>query len=336
MRLQEILERTGLTRKAVYFYISEGLIKPERSEENGYFEFSTKDLHTLQTVKLLRDTGMSMEHIKDAIVHPTQANFFLHRQVHEIKESIEQEMQQLKLLNSLFEEIPPNATTPSLIKYRKEESSAEFNPLIFLHSDDANMVSIIMYAGFLDIPVNEYRRFLWHKICAVIATDFDERYQTLTRLIYRLDSTMIRHVSTFQYETIRKITEAEPFDAERLAEESLKRIEAFCSNQALQQMWIIEYEAVLKPSKQFYRAGAAPLLKEYNPAFGCFLDRIAETIPYIKEMLKKRSDLTKILIQKMGPYMDLENESDLFFLLNFEVSIYTCLSIEELKQICQA
>ncbi|MCH4223231.1 MAG: MerR family transcriptional regulator, partial [Solobacterium sp.] len=106
MRLQEILERTGLTRKAVYFYISEGLIKPERSEENGYFEFSTKDLHTLQTVKLLRDTGMSMEHIKDAIVHPTQANFFLHRQVHEIKESIEQEMQQLKLLNSLFEEIP--------------------------------------------------------------------------------------------------------------------------------------------------------------------------------------------------------------------------------------
>ncbi|MBM6836756.1 MerR family transcriptional regulator [Clostridium saudiense] len=88
MKLQKILELTTLSKKAVYFYIKEGLIKPTKNIDNGYYEFSEGDLRKLQVIILLRNIGMSIQDIKDLFIYPTLTNFFIHRQINNLKKSL--------------------------------------------------------------------------------------------------------------------------------------------------------------------------------------------------------------------------------------------------------
>nr|WP_245149643.1 MerR family transcriptional regulator [Peptoniphilus raoultii] len=47
MLRSEIQKETGLTRKAIEYYEDKGLIHPQKSE-NGYRDYSTKDLEILK------------------------------------------------------------------------------------------------------------------------------------------------------------------------------------------------------------------------------------------------------------------------------------------------
>lgn len=42
------MKETGLTRKAIYYYESEGLVSPDKNPENNYREFTVKDLEKLK------------------------------------------------------------------------------------------------------------------------------------------------------------------------------------------------------------------------------------------------------------------------------------------------
>ena len=47
MNIQQVCRETGLGKKAVYFYINEGIISPERDEKNGYFIFTDEQLQSI-------------------------------------------------------------------------------------------------------------------------------------------------------------------------------------------------------------------------------------------------------------------------------------------------
>lgn len=54
MKIKEVCERTGLTRRAVRFYEEKGLISPEIREENEYRDYTETDVRRLQLVARLR------------------------------------------------------------------------------------------------------------------------------------------------------------------------------------------------------------------------------------------------------------------------------------------
>lgn len=63
MTIKEIEERSGMTRANIRFYESEGLLSPAR-RENGYRDYSEKDLEILERIRLLRTLHISLEEIK--------------------------------------------------------------------------------------------------------------------------------------------------------------------------------------------------------------------------------------------------------------------------------
>lgn len=63
MLRNEIQNKTGLTRKALEYYEEKGLINP-RKFENGYRDYSKKDLEILTKVALFRKIGMSIAEIE--------------------------------------------------------------------------------------------------------------------------------------------------------------------------------------------------------------------------------------------------------------------------------
>lgn len=66
MLRSEIQKETGLTRKAIEYYEDKGLIHPQKSE-NGYRDYSEKDLETLTKVSVFRKLGMSISEINQCI-----------------------------------------------------------------------------------------------------------------------------------------------------------------------------------------------------------------------------------------------------------------------------
>lgn len=58
MWISEICGKTGLTKKAVEYYIGRGLLSPG-IHENGYRDFSADDLQRLKKISILRSLGLS-------------------------------------------------------------------------------------------------------------------------------------------------------------------------------------------------------------------------------------------------------------------------------------
>lgn len=63
MKINDVEKITGLTSKAIRLYESKGLITVRR-DENGYRNYSDKDVNTLKNIKLLRSVGASISDIK--------------------------------------------------------------------------------------------------------------------------------------------------------------------------------------------------------------------------------------------------------------------------------
>ena len=97
MTMHEVCARLGLTKKAVRYYVGEGLIAPRRLE-NGYADFSEADCETLERIALLRRLDLSIGEIR-GILAGGSAETALRR----LTKQIEREQTALRLLSGFSE-----------------------------------------------------------------------------------------------------------------------------------------------------------------------------------------------------------------------------------------
>jgi len=64
MRINEVEQLAGITKKNIRFYEEQGLLRPDRNKENGYREYCEEDIQTLKQIKLLRKLGLPLEEIR--------------------------------------------------------------------------------------------------------------------------------------------------------------------------------------------------------------------------------------------------------------------------------
>lgn len=79
MKIKEVCRETGLTDRAVRFYIEEGLITPAGYERNGrtYYEYYDKDIEQLKAIATLRKAGFSIEEIRQMQQAPEKIDVVL-------------------------------------------------------------------------------------------------------------------------------------------------------------------------------------------------------------------------------------------------------------------
>lgn len=97
MTMHEVCARLGLTKKAVRYYVGEGLIAPRRLE-NGYADFSEADCETLERIALLRRLDLPLCEIR-VLLAGGSAEAALNR----LKNQIEREQAALRLLSGFSE-----------------------------------------------------------------------------------------------------------------------------------------------------------------------------------------------------------------------------------------
>ena len=66
MKLKEVCETTGLSRKTIRLYEEKALLVPQKERRNGreYREYTESDVHTLQVIASLRKAWFTMEEIR--------------------------------------------------------------------------------------------------------------------------------------------------------------------------------------------------------------------------------------------------------------------------------
>jgi len=64
MKINEVEQLVGITKRNIRYYETEGLLSPGRNLENGYREYGQAEVDTLRQIKLLRKLDVPMEEIR--------------------------------------------------------------------------------------------------------------------------------------------------------------------------------------------------------------------------------------------------------------------------------
>lgn len=64
MKINEVENLVGITKKNIRFYEAEGLLSPQRNRENGYRTYEEADVAVLRQIKLLRKLGLPISEIR--------------------------------------------------------------------------------------------------------------------------------------------------------------------------------------------------------------------------------------------------------------------------------
>lgn len=106
MKIKEVCERTGLTRRAVRFYEEKGLISPEIREENEYRDYTETDVCRLQLVARLRGYRFSVEEIRRLLERPQETEAVFDRTGRSLPTSRRKARQSLSRWNGCGSRIP--------------------------------------------------------------------------------------------------------------------------------------------------------------------------------------------------------------------------------------
>ena len=66
MKINEVCKKTQITKKAIEYYIIQGLIAP-KVLENGYREYEDKDIDILKKIAVFRKLGVGIADIKELL-----------------------------------------------------------------------------------------------------------------------------------------------------------------------------------------------------------------------------------------------------------------------------
>lgn len=64
MKINEVAQLVGISKKNIRFYETEGLLTPRRNSENGYRDYGEAEVDILRRIKLLRKLGFPLEEIR--------------------------------------------------------------------------------------------------------------------------------------------------------------------------------------------------------------------------------------------------------------------------------
>ncbi len=69
MKVSELAKILSVTSDTVRFYTREGLLKPVKSEDNGYKQYGRKELNRLRFILSARQLGFSVKDIEKILAH---------------------------------------------------------------------------------------------------------------------------------------------------------------------------------------------------------------------------------------------------------------------------
>ena len=104
MKIKEVIEKTGLTDRAIRLYIDEGLISPSIGESYSgrkSIEFSQEDIERLNNVAMLRKAGFTIADIKSIVDDKSTIKSIVEKFIEQTEENIVHETEIVEKLKGI-------------------------------------------------------------------------------------------------------------------------------------------------------------------------------------------------------------------------------------------
>jgi DNA-binding transcriptional MerR regulator len=97
MKINEVEQIAGISKKNIRFYEEQGLISPSRNRTNGYRQYSEEDVQLLLKIKLLRRLAIPIEEIRKLLGQKLTLRDCLER--HQI--TLQHEIRNLEMIDEM-------------------------------------------------------------------------------------------------------------------------------------------------------------------------------------------------------------------------------------------
>ena len=336
MRIQDVVKKTGLQKRTIYYYIKEKLIEPSTDSHSGYNDFSDDDVRRLIVIKKLRDTGMSIANIRSVLAHPRTTGFYLHKQLNALQT---ESLILRKTLDNLDEFVKNFSVCRTLKDLEKCFADAEFKPDISLYqihfdSRDASLISRYLWQAYMNVPMTEYRQFLLQKIMKYTTEQLKTNLRIFSLYLQyispeKLDSAGINHCLRDQ-RIIGLTKETIP----GFTNELKKSLLDFAKNETLVKKWRLLYEPVIRPVTLF-GFSCSRLMNEFNSDYKRYYNNIHECCMLLKDYLDSAEgrELHSMLSEAFGAGFDFDESSygEFEVAASFDQSIYSLLKPSEIQ-----
>ena len=337
MRIQEVVKKTGLQKRTIYYYIAEKMISPGTNAQNGYHNFSEEDVQKLTIIRKLRDAGLPLSDIQAILNQPRTATFYLHKQLNQLHTQLLVMEETMKNLDQFAGQLP---VCNSIEQLSSALSSVSFKPdeqkyQIHFESRNARLIAQYLWQAYLDVPMTEYRQFLWQKVMQHTIEHIHTDLKAMAQYLQYLPPEKVDMAGVNQYLRSQKVIALDEHTYPTFVEQLREALLCFCADDTQKKQWKLLYEPVIRPATVF-GFSASHWLLEFHPDYHRYYQNIHACCMMLKDYMnsEKGKDFKRTLEDTFEGYCDYETSSygELEVAASFHHSVYALLSPAEIEK----
>ncbi len=311
MKINEVVKKTGLSKRTIYFYIEEQLITPQINDDNGYYIFTENDVERLQLLQQLRKADFSIRDIHGLLNHPSSTHIYMQKQIEKLTQEKQKLQQKIIGLKQIASQLPMQVsydTFMSIVQNNQFPEPVSEAPTNL--ENDAKFVCLYLWGSFLhNIEMTEYRQFLWNKLLQNAADSHDVAIYQLKEFLYSLPADRIDSVFASRNLHINKIASLTPLTLPSYVEEMKLYLEKQSRSLAFISYWKDNYEKQIRITTRLYDSEFNALASELSPLFSTYCQNIHECCRLLYEWLHSEAGkgTYERLMENLEGYINLED-----------------------------
>lgn len=162
MNIKEVEKLTDISSQNIRFYEKHGLITPSRNSENGYREYTEKDVQRLKLIKMFRMIGMPVEEIRHILSQEKSLSDSLKSQQALLKLKLEETKYALQMCEEIHEKYPSvqDIDVDKCLSVMNEEPSHFFSSWINDYKDVVEFDHQRTFTFMPDVEITDKYSFL--------------------------------------------------------------------------------------------------------------------------------------------------------------------------------
>lgn len=278
MLRNEVQNKTGLTRKAIEYYEEKGIIDPVRLE-NGYRDYSEKDVEILEKVALFTKLGLNLKEIREIIFDEGNLSSVLRTRQYEL--SVEEKKKEI------LEMIVKGADKSKIDEKVKnlEMNDTIYKKLVNVFPGYYGQMFFSAYRPFLNEPLEDDGRAAFEKFVEYLDSlpEFDltdEEKEYLDKISTGFDMETLEEINRSKIDALSNPKEWLEENREFLDEyERYKNSDEYKNSEVKKlQDKLAKYMA----ENNYYEV-AIPLIRKFSPSYD----------DYYRKLIKANEDYLK-------------------------------------------
>ena len=221
MKINEVMKETGLTKKAIYYYENEGLIKPQKDPENNYRNYDDEEVRTLITINILRRLDVPIKAIADMIGNSVPMKDVLKEQLILTNGKINLLFQNKMIMNDLItKDVSERDFTIHTLKAFNRELDKQMastglvgKELERIFPGTLGKTFSIFYSNFLNVPLDTAEKVAaWNELVRKLddmkEIEFPEEIKKIVDELYEdVDDDKLAHWERISRRVIREVAD---------------------------------------------------------------------------------------------------------------------------------